>query len=583
VASGKKGKRGGSRGRQGRKPQGNRAANPSPEQVRQAEASIIQPGARGQITVGDPEGTGSGRGSAEFAARLSEVAPGLAAKMAQGMGPEELSRMAPQIARAMHAAGAESGSYSFTSDPVPEGPSERKQDARTGPEIIVTDDLDDLGPDDVDLVIEDLDPDDPDDSGRMLIGSAAQVRRYHERERELEARARRKFGSSGSPVNTEEAADLIRLRQNWDADDVLGHHGWLTHHYRNPSANLADYLALVMRQEMGMSTLAASTFNPVDLTGGPADLPEGAHLAQVVGRGLAESETFQVTAPMCAMMRDTWDADRSVPGLPLDEGELPVPSGFAWLDAPWLIREDGGYYLPVRAASWHRTIVMISGDDGFPQPAEAVRLGLWLTIDDALAFGHWSDPRRAAEIAGQLGQVVLHRVMVMMTGGPQLSPRRTCLSGMLALFHVLWMYLGMELPRSRSVTASAPAVRRRVQKSLKHDKVHIITLRKYDYIGDRPLRFPKLVNWTCRWWTETFWRHIDRYEDEDADGRRRHHKPVPALRTGLVYDDDHDVCAVCLAQDQVVRVTQVHGFWKGPTDKPIRTPAKDRTLQRLSR
>lgn len=644
----------------------------SPERVRQAEAEIIRPGipASRENAIGLTV-HGMQQGLPDVAERLTEVAPGLAAKLGQGLSKDELQELGPEIARAMHAAGAGPGTYVFTdqgevaeADPaqarvitggsrddgesslpagvqpgdiiaaeqpigyveaeidLPEGaeiaPGARvwraasgndamealqhaglDKDIRlkirrevpqrpAGPEIVITDNLDDLETSDVDLVIEDLDPDNPDDAGRVLIGRPEQVRRYHERTRELDRRVMDLLGSNAAQgVLTEAAADLIPLKASWTADTVLGHHAWLTHHYRNPGAELADYLAFIMREQTGESFLSAGIFWPVDLSGGPADQPEGRQLAQVIARGLGEAETFQVTRAMCEDMRRAWEqSGLHADPLPLSEGELPVPAGFCWLDKPWMIREDEGHWIPVRAVSWERTIAMVSSErQGLDRvPVDSVRMAIWLAIDDTVAFGHWEDPARAAKTATWLGQVVLHRVVMLpFDFGREVNRGHTALIGMLGLLHTLWTYLGMELPRSRPVPASAPAVRRRAQKSLKHDAVHIITLRKYDYIGDRPAAFPKVVHWSCRWWVEKFFRHIDRYDDEDPDGRRRRHKPVPAARTGLVYDDDHDVCGVCLANDQVVRITEVHGFFKGPSDKPIRTPSRERTLSKLSR
>lgn len=682
-----------------RRPAGNPPGPvPSVQQVRAAEAKVIQPGLSGESggftrMDADPD-------LREVAERLAEVAPGLARKLGQGLSKDELTQLAPEIARAMHAAGAGPGAYTFTDQgpaeagagsvpakiilggtrddgeaglppgfqggdiiateqplgyveagvdlpdgariepgakvyrvasgdvpaavaaareagyepvidigkPAPAGQSqtaiagpgtydphaapEQALEAighhRHGPEIVVTDDLDALDTSQVGMVIEDLDPDNPDDAGRVLIGSPDQVRRYHDRTRTLNERMTARLGQTGRrAVTTEAAADLIRLRAGWDADTVLGHHAWLTRHYRDPSPELADYLAFIMRDQVGESSLSAGIFWPVDLSHGPADQPEGRQLAQVIARGLGEAETFQVTRGMCEDMRQAWETSevRTDP-LPLSESELPVPAGFCWLDRPWMIREDEGHWLPVRAVSWERTVAMAASErrGGASVPMDAVRMCIWLAIEDTVAFGHWEDPARAAKTATWLGQVVLHRVVLMpFDFGSHVNRGHTALTGMLGLVHILWMYLGMELPRSRPVQAAAPAVRRRVQKSLKHDAVHIITLRKYDYIGDRPARFPKIVNWSCRWWVEKFWRHINSYDDEDADGRRRRHKPVPALRGGTVPDDDHDICGVCWANGQTVRITEVHGFFKGPTDKPLRTPAKDRTLSKLSR
>jgi hypothetical protein len=567
---------------------------PSVEQVRQAEAAIVQPGHAGLGVIAE---------------RLGQTHPGLMAKMASGLNRDELQQLAPQIARAMHAAGAGQGTYTFTdrgeiaeaeawavpggAEIIKAGPSghivhgdPEGTGKRRGPEIVITDDLDALETSGVDLVIEDLDPGNPDDAGRVLIGRPEQVRKYHERARSADRRVNDLLGQHGRrAVTTEEAADLIRLRTSWDADTVLGHHAWLTQHYRDPRAALADYLAFIMREQMGESFLSAGIFWPVDLSQGPPDIAEGRQLAHIIARGLGDAETYQVTRGMCEQMRDTWERDEvHTDPLPLSEGELPVPAGFCWLDKPWMIREDEGHWLPVRAVSWERTFVMAGFGDTPPRMTDSVRMAVWLAVDDTVAFGHWEDPERATRTANWLGQVVLHRVIVLpFDFGGHVNRGHSALTGMLGLLHTLWAYLSVELPRSRPTPASNPGVRRRAQRSLDHSDITIITLRKYDYIGDRPAGFPKVIQWSCRWWVETFWRHIDSYDDEDQDGRRRRHKPVPAQRSGAVYDDDHDICAVCYANGQTVRISEVHGFFKGPTDKPIRTPSRERTLQRLSR
>jgi hypothetical protein len=156
-------------------------------------------------------------------------------------------------------------------------------------------------------------------------------------------------------------------------------------------------------------------------------------------------------------------------------------------------------------------------------------------------------------------------------------------AAMLALIHILWMFLGMELTASRTQAPASPHTARRVARSLVHDQVHVITLRRVTYLSDAPAGPSRDVNRTCKWWVDSFYRHIDKYEDIDAEGRRRRHEATPAGRTGYVGEDDHDVCAVCLAGDQAVRITEVHGHIRGPSWLPLKQPAKDRTLHRLSR
>ena len=116
--------------------------------------------------------------------------------------------------------------------------------------------------------------------------------------------------------------------------------------------------------------------------------------------------------------------------------------------------------------------------------------------------------------------------------------------------------------------------------------MHVVTLRRVHYISDG-LPAHREVNRTCRWWTGDFYRHIDRYDDADGEGRRRRHEAVPAHRTGAhpdVDDDDHDLCAVCLANDQAVRITLVHGHFRGPSWLPVKPRSdENKTLYRLTR
>jgi len=464
-----------------------------------------------------------------------------------------------------------------------------------GPDAVVSGDRRAIEGTDADLVIEDLDPDDPDDPGRVLAGTPEQIRAYHRAHEEADRRAQGLIPGtedSSGLIRTREAAEGVWLRATWPADAVLDQHAWLVKHYQQPGDPLADYLAFHMRNSLDQDHRTASMYWPIDLRGA-IDIPQGTELAHLIARGLAEAGTYQVTAPMCTKMREEWDARTPGP-LILDEGEMPAPAGFAWLDRPWLSELSAGYWLPVRAVSWERTVTYArserGGAFGLPQartvPVESVRLVLWLLINDDVAFGRWKGHEaRAARVANLVGQLVPQQVALLPFGSRISTGERFRTNGetLLSLVHSLWRFLGMELARSRRVTASAPATRRRVARSLRHDTVHIITLRKVTYIEEPAAHFPRAVDWQCRWWVEEFYRHIDSYTDEDEEGRPRRHKPTPAGRTGYVTDDDHDVCAVCLANGQTARISLVRSFLKGPSDKPLRTPARGRTIHRLSR
>jgi hypothetical protein len=287
--------------------------------------------------------------------------------------------------------------------------------------------------------------------------------------------------------------------------------------------------------------------------------------------------------------------DRSLSELvTLDEGLLPVPAGFAWLDAAWLTETAAGYWLPVRAVSWERITVIADTDRGVfgipagsrGTPADAVRIVLWLRIPDDVAFGRWKrNEKRAVKVANQVGNLVPQQIVILPFGvRVNLGTRfRTNGRELMSLLHTLWKTLGETLPKSRPVRVSLPGgPRQAARRTLRHDLVHIVTLREYSYDSDPVPHHPQPVDWSWRWWTAEFYRHIDPYEDHDETGPRKH-KPVPARQPGLLPDDDHDVCAVCLANGQTVRISYVAGFWKGPPGKPLKQPASKRTVYRLAR
>ena len=477
-------------------------------------ASLSQPAA-GYSTV---DVTGLSDESARFAEVMEEVSPGLTARLAAGLGQDELSRLAPEIARAMTAA--------------------------------------------------------------------------HHREQELAASWQRASeliaGRDSSRLIRDAArAEAVPLRANWTADQVLDMHAWLARHYTSGSGPLADYLGYLMRttqEQFSDPDRLNVMFWPVELGKGPVGPVEGGLLAGILAHGLHEARTYQVTAPMVAQMREV-SRQVSLGVNQLDGGEMPSHAGFAWLDQPWTVREAAGYFMPFRAVSWEKVSPVMAGENGRLQSLDAVRVVLWTLISDDMQFGRWDDPKRADRAASQVGQLTPQHVTLLPFG------RRFRVnegfeeqgSSILSLIHLLWAFLGMELSAARP--PSSPHTAARARRSLKHTDVHVVTLRRISYISDE-LPGHRDVTRTCRWWVGDFRRHIDRYDDTDSEGRARRHEAVPAGRTGAAYedgDDDHDVCAVCLANGQTVRITQVRGHIRGPSYLPLKPQAEGRTLHRLSR
>jgi len=456
--------------------------------------------------------------SARFARVLEAASPGLTARLAAGVGREELNRLAPEIARALTAA-------------------HRREEA---------------------------------------------LKASHERARQLIANS-----DPRHLIRDAAQAQAIPVRTSWTADQVLDMHAWLARHYASGSGDLADYLGYLIRDSQAQwddPDRSALMFWPADLSQVPAGPDEGAQFAGIIAHSLREARTYQVTAPMVARMREVFD--RIGLGIAyLDAGELPGHAGFAWLDRPWVMLESSGYFMPFRALSWEKVTVAYPGPDGRMTSVDAARVILWTLISDDVAFGRWDDPRRADRAASLTGQLVPQHISVI-----PFDRRFTVNSGfeaqgeaMIALIHILWAYLVMELTATRSTPAASPHTARRAQKSLKHgSQVHVITLRRITYISDE-LPGHRDVSRTCKWWVADFHRHIDPYTDEDGEGRRRRHEAVPAGRTGYADDDDHDICAVCLANGQTIRITPVRGHIRGPSWLPLKQPSKDRTLHRLSR
>lgn len=479
-----------------------------------AQRSVISAAGQAIASFG-PDGVTGAEGHL-IARAMEAVSPGLPARLAEGVGADELKRLTPQIAAALTEAHRQ----------------------------------------------------------------AAEAEASYERARELIAGNR----DASRLVRTAAEAEAVPVRTSWTADQVLDTHAWLVKNYVMPGTHLADYLASLMRgvQEQVGEERAGTAFFPVDLTV-PAGPEQGAQLARVIGRGLREARTYQVTAPMTGAMRETYDQLGLGIGY-LDGAELPSPAGFAWLDRPWLITEKAGYVMPFRAVSWEKTTLVMQVN-GRPYSTDAARIVLWTLSADDMAFGRWDDPQRANRAANLVGQLTPQHLMLLPFGHKFSvnSGFEDQGAAMLALIHILWMFLGMELTASRTVAPASAPTARRVNRSLVHGRVHIITLRRVSYISDAPPGPPRKYDRTCRWWVEKFYRHLGRYEDVDHEGRRRRHEATPAGRTGYVTDDDHDVCAVCLASGQTVRITEVHGHFRGPTWLPIKEPARDRTLHRLSR
>lgn len=334
------------------------------------------------------------------------------------------------------------------------------------------------------------------------------------------------------------------------ASQVLHQHVLLTERLRRPDKTMVMFMTDNMRVMAGeRGSHRVSMFFPVITTArDQITFESGAELARLLGHGLAESVTFQVTANMCRDMMAVFGARQQIHRI--DAQEMPCPRGFAWLDTPWRVNDE----MAARALSWEYTEVWSTSDDDTPSSLwPCARIALWLYEPDLPL------PDQGYDTVGPL--VLTHTVLMPLsrdfgwTGedDPEGSPNR-----FLSLIHLLWMFLGMEITSSEPAPVKAGYLRR-ARRAIHNPVVKVVTLRKLRHATDAP-GTSRRIDWTCRWPVQGHYRHRER----PADG---HH----ALPGGL---DKH--CTICGQETSWVRP-----YFKGPDGMPLKVTEK--TVYRLAR
>jgi len=356
-----------------------------------------------------------------------------------------------------------------------------------------------------------------------------------------------------------------------NAVGVLNVHARLTERMKNPQGVTARFIAWHLRQaveeQWASGLMTQGTFHPVVPIGSTAlpTLAMGEDMARLIGRGLGRSVTYQVTAPMVRDMRTVYETRYDPAGFEpvdmLDDKLIPSPAGFAWLDEPWrLSTVDGGFL--VRALSWEFTEVWTLDD--VVDPDEMARIGnppnLWPCVRVCL----WRyQPDSPDDTAPELGQVTLTHTALMPCQIRFIDPpdpaERDAANCLLALVHLLWLYLGMEISSSEKQGIPA-STRKAVHKVIKRPDVRVVILRRTRPVGEGEPGH-RVVRWSCRWTVDEHYRHRVR----PADG----HKATVA--EGL---DKH--CATCGGA-----LSSVRSYPKGPAGLPWRKPAP--VLMKLAR
>lgn len=295
-----------------------------------------------------------------------------------------------------------------------------------------------------------------------------------------------------------------------------------------------------------------------------------------VGKGLFQATTYQVTPEMLDVATQIY-LETATGVEHVEFPELPSEHGFLWLDRPLTMIDARGNEISTRAVTWSVLPVTYRPHDlDTDQPTGKVRrtMGVRVIMWNLGGDPNYYQPDRVS--VQELGDLQLDHIMVIPFGerfpaeetavtSPEgvASGRAKTASSALHYVHVLWMLMNQELTASYS----HPHISRTSQmraRSVMHDEVTVVTLRRTRHHEADPDAEPGLVDWSCRWLVTGHWRHFEGYGDHP-----RHHATADIMTPG------EPRCVTC---DQ--RITWIKPFIKGPDGKPLRASEK---LYRLAR
>jgi hypothetical protein len=332
------------------------------------------------------------------------------------------------------------------------------------------------------------------------------------------------------------------------AREVLDHHVALYERLARPSIEhklLIATAAAAIRDETDYSPVQFGAQPiPGELRAEMMFRPYGAAVAgnpEVAGqflehlaRDLFGARTYQVTAEMCdlaeAMMGQVAGQD-----IPLDEEELPSPWGFCWLDKPYVHPGRKGSEMSTRAFSWGpcrmpRDLMAVDRA-GRPSVHEgsgrAVRVTFWHLSGDP-ELGGMAEFAEGTPFTQAVGPLAWYHTDVLPFGFPLNST-------IAEEVHTFWSLMQMEIASTVEHTMDRSA-RRRAQRSIRHDRVHVVTLRRPAHEEDTGGGH-RHVDWKCCWLV------------------RGHRRQAPH---GGTFKDGR-------------RSTWVKPYIKGPDDKPLRS------------
>ena len=227
----------------------------------------------------------------------------------------------------------------------------------------------------------------------------------------------------------------------------------------------------------------------------------GAQYATTLARELGEARTYQVSAGMTDAISGVYARSRQHIDH-LEEDDLPWEAGFAWLDKPAVLSDRDGVAMAFRAISWSVIDIRAEDDAGLVE-ARGVRITAWAADGDADTVS-WRDEHLAAQDLGGTGLMLITSAVLMF--GVRWPPTRNRAADDFGRWcHTLMLFLDAEITVARKPRLER-AVTRRAQRSLKHNTVTVIMLRRLKQAAEGEPGH-RTVDWTCRWIVQGFWRH----------------------------------------------------------------------------
>jgi hypothetical protein len=282
----------------------------------------------------------------------------------------------------------------------------------------------------------------------------------------------------------------------------------------------------------------------------------GTEFLDLVRRPLYGAPTYRVRPKIVDVVTATYEATLSRI-THLSPADLPSESGFAWFDAPVTLRDQGGYSIATRAISWAPQYVGEDFVDGaWPSRDSGLgRSGIRLTsyshVDDADAV---TVPEMADRMRGfGMPLSIAHSAFIpfdIRLASRTSEEQDVTGDDITRWAHTLWIFMGTEIVGTEREVPERPA-RRRAQRAIgTAGDVQVVQLRHVKVV-DRESGELRDVDWTCSWFRQAHWRHLDSYEGD-------WHRAAPS-------SSNPGHCVVCDA-----RVTHVRTHVCDPAGKPLK-------------